>query len=66
MGHRLVAPAVSSKEVFVRTYDENDAYIFYRQNVKSDGIFHHGKLEKAITVVGLFLSFHWNYIYFYV
>lgn len=66
MGYRLVASALSSKEVFVRTYDENDAYIFYRPNIKSDSISHHGQLEKVITVVGLFLSFHWNYIYFCV
>lgn len=63
MGYRLVASAVSSKEVFVRTYEENDAYVFYRPNIKSGGISHHGNLEKAIPVVGLFLSFHWNYIY---
>lgn len=43
---------------------ENDAYIFYRPNVKSDSTSYHGILEKAIAVVGLFLGFHRNYIYF--
>lgn len=50
VGYRLVASAVSSKEVFVRTYDENDAYVFYRQNIKSDGISHHGKLERPLQL----------------
>jgi hypothetical protein len=43
---------------------KNDAYIFYRPNVKPDSTSYHSILEMAITVVGLFLSFHGNCIYF--